>query len=38
MDNLTKLRAALKRLSLAELRLVLKFAEFLMSKQNEEVA
>jgi len=38
MDNLTKLKAALKRLSLPELRLVLKFAEFLRSKQNEEVA
>ncbi len=38
MDNLTKLRAALKRLSLPELGLVLRFAEFLRSKQNEEVA
>ena len=38
MDNLTKLKAALKRLSLSELRLVLKFVEFLRSKQDEEVA
>lgn len=35
MDNLTKLRAALKRLSLPELRLVLKFAEFLAKEQAE---
>ncbi|GAI85437.1 unnamed protein product, partial [marine sediment metagenome] len=29
MDNLTKLKAELERLSPADLRLVLKFAEFL---------
>ncbi len=32
MDNLAKLRAALEGLSLAELRLVLRFAEFLASE------
>lgn len=35
MDNLTKLRAVLKRLSLPELRLVLKFVEFLAKEQAQ---
>ena len=34
MDNLAKLRAALEGLSLAELRLVLRFAGFLADEQR----
>ncbi|GAI69392.1 unnamed protein product [marine sediment metagenome] len=35
MDNLARLKAELERLSPAELRLVLKFAEFLAEEQRE---
>jgi len=34
MDNLARLRAALRGLSLVELRLVLRFAEFLAKEQT----
>ena len=36
MDNLARLKAALEGMSLAELRLVLRFAEFLTKEQAVE--
>ncbi len=37
MDNLARLMAALERMSLEQLRLVLRFAEFLANEQKGEV-